>query len=68
MYRLRAKGSLIRRYKYLNEVDRLMEEYQTAQILRGGSEEFLSAGRKTLVETQGRMREQKNLIDFLKKL
>jgi len=50
------------------EVDKLMEEYQTGMILRGGSEQFLAQGRKSLSESQARMKEQKNLIDFLKKL
>ena len=67
-YRFRAKWSLINRYEYLMEVDKLMEEYQTGMILRGGSEQFLAQGRKSLSESQARMKEQKNLIDFLKKL
>lgn len=66
--RFRAKWSLIHRYRYLNEVDRLMEEYQTAKLLDGGSQEFLNKGREQLTETQGRIREQQKLIDFLKEL
>lgn len=68
IYRFRAKWSLINRYTYLQAVDEIMEEYQTAQILRGGSEEFLSQGRHSLSETQARMKEQQTFIDYLKKI
>jgi hypothetical protein len=65
-YRFKAKWSLINRYEYLNEVDKLMESYQTQMILRGGSEEFIRKSRAQLSESQARMREQENLIKFLR--
>ena len=67
-YRLKAKWSLINRYEYLIEVDKLMEEYQTQNILRGGSDEFISRARQQLSESQSRLREQQKLVDFLRKL
>ena len=45
-----------------------MEEYTTANLLEGGSEEFLKQGRKSLSENQGRQREQTKLIEFLRKV
>lgn len=66
--RWKAKWSLINRYEYLNEVDRLMEQYQTQQILRGGSEQFLTQARKGLSESQARMKEQQNLVTFLRQV
>lgn len=66
-YRLRAKWSLINRYEYLIEVDKLMEDYQVQQILRGGSDEFISKSRQQLSESQSRLREQQKLVDFLRK-
>jgi len=66
--RFRARRALISRYLYLNEVDKLMEEYTTANLLEGGSEEFLKQGRKSLSENQGRQREQTKLIEFLRKV
>ena len=65
-YRFKAKWSLINRYEYLNEVDKLMEDYQTAQILRGGSAEFLAKGRDELSKSQSRIKEQQTLVAFLR--
>jgi hypothetical protein len=64
--RFRAKWSLINRYEYLNAIDELMEEYITAQILSSSGEAFLKESRSKLLETQGRMREQQKLVDFLR--
>jgi len=66
-YRFKAKWSLINRYEYLNEVDKLMEDYQVQQILRGGSDEFISKSRQQLSESQSRIREQQKLVDFLRR-
>ena len=67
-YRFKAKWSLINRYEYLNEVDKLMEEYQVKQILQGGSDEFLGKSRQQLSESQSRLREQQKLVAFLRKI
>lgn len=68
IYRYRAKRSLISKYLYLNEVDRLMEEFQTSKILQGGTEEQIQKGRNALSEIHMRMRGQTELINFLKNI
>lgn len=68
IYRLLAKSRLIRRYKYLVQVNNLMEEYQTSRILQGGSEEFKAQSRAQLVELQKDTKEYNNLVEFLKRL
>lgn len=65
-YRWKAKRDLIKKYMYLQEVDKLLEEYLTAQILKGGSQEFLSKSRQSLVKKQGDMKNQEGMIMFLK--
>ena len=65
-YRRKAKRDLIKKYSYLQEVDKLLEEYLTAQILKGGSQEFLSKSRQSLVKKQGDMKNQEGMIVFLK--
>lgn len=64
-YRWLAKGRLVRRYKYLKEVNNLLEEYQTTRILEGGSEEFKAQTRANLVGLQKDTKEYENLIRFL---
>lgn len=65
-YRWLAKWRLIRRYRYLNEVNKLLEEYMTSRIIRGGSQEFIGKARTDLVTKQNEIRETNNMIDFLK--
>jgi hypothetical protein len=65
-YRWLAKGRLIRRYEYLNEVNSIMEGFVTSQILRGGSEEFLAETRKQLLNLQEDTKRQESLINYLK--
>lgn len=60
-----AKWRLVRRYKYLIEVDRLMEEFTTRTILEGGSEEFKQASRKQLITLQGDIKSKQRLLEFL---
>ena len=62
-----AKFQLKRRYKYLIEVDKLMEEFTTESILGGGSNEFIAASRKQLVVLQNDIRAKEKLLAFLKK-
>lgn len=57
---------LKKRYKYLIEVDKLMEEFTTRTILDGGSEEFLAKSRRQLVSLQNDIKSKERLIEFLK--
>jgi len=63
-----AKDRLIRRYEYLSEVTRVLEEYVTKRILDGGSEDFISRSRNELLKHQAELAENQNLLDFLKDL
>jgi hypothetical protein len=63
-----AVWRLKRRYKYLIEVDRVMEQFVTHSILSGGSPEFIGASRKQLVALQGEIASKEKLVDFLTKL
>lgn len=65
-YRKLAKSRLIRRYLYLIEVDRLMEEYLTKRILDGGSQEFIQKSRTSLVNLQNDSAENLRLVNFLR--
>lgn len=68
-YRLLAKSRLIRRYKYLNEVNQILEEYLMDRLLSGNNNPtFLEKGRKDLVEKQNELKENENFIRFLKKI
>lgn len=67
-YRKLAKGRLIRRYEYLNEVTKLLEQYVTKRILDGGSEEFLNRSRQELVTRQNEVKENERLIAFLRQI
>jgi len=64
--RLLAKRRLIRRYKYLVEVDKILEEYLSHKLLQGGSPEFLESGRKELIKKQSELRETESFTRFLK--
>lgn len=68
LYRKLAARRLVDRYEYINEVNKLMEEYLTSKILRGGSQEFLTKGRTELANKQSEIRETQSMVDFLKKL
>ena len=67
-YRGLAIWRLKRRYKYLIEVDRVMEEFVTQSILDGGSAEFMSASRRQLVSLQNDIKSKERLLDFLIKI
>lgn len=67
-YRWLAKRRLVNRYEYLNEVNKILEEYLTHRILAGGSQEFLTKGRQDLLKNQGETKENTNFVNFLKKL
>lgn len=61
-----AKGRLIRRYEYLNEVNKILEEYITDRIMGGGSTEFLNKSRNDLVTKQNEIKETEKMVAFLK--
>lgn len=63
-----ARYRLVKRYKYLVEVDKIMEEFVTKSILDGGSEEFIAASRNQLLTLQRDISSKEKLIDFLKTL
>lgn len=67
-YRWKAKSTLIRRYEYLIEVNTVLEEYITAKILEGGSQEFLTKGRQDLISKQAEIRETTKMVEFLRKV
>lgn len=66
--RLRAKRKLISQYEYVAEVNKIMEEYMTGQLLRGGSDEFVAKGRADLAKVQQELKVNKEFISFLKNL
>ena len=63
-----AKYRLIKRYKYLLQVDKIMEEFITKTILDGGSDEFVAASRNQLLALQRDISSKEKLVDFLKTL
>lgn len=65
-YRWLAKWRLIRRYEYLTEVNNLMEEFITNEILSGGSDDFIGESRKQLISLQNETQKQGAMIAFLK--
>lgn len=64
--RRRAIWSFLRRYPYLIEVNKLLEEYQTKLLIDGGSDEFIAQTRKQLLNTQGEIRSHQDFINWLK--
>lgn len=67
-YRWKARFTLIRRYEYLNQVNRVLEEYITERIIGGGSADFLGKSRSDLVTKQNEIKETDKMIEFLKKV
>ena len=67
-YRLKARFTLIRRYEYLNEVNKVLEEYLTEKLIRGGSDEFMAKGRADLANKQSEIRETQAMVDFLRRI
>lgn len=67
-YRWLAKGRLLRRYDYLNEVNRILEEYITNRIISSESQAITDQARKDLILKQNEIRETETLVAFLKKL
>jgi len=65
IYRLLAIYKLRRRYEYLVEVDKLMEEFTTKTILDGGSKEFIGQARNQLVNLQKDIQSKGRMLEFL---
>ncbi len=67
-YRWLGKTRLIHRYEYVNQVNRILEEYLTERILEGGSADFLAKSRSDLVAKQSEIKETDRMITFLKSI
>lgn len=67
-YRWVARGRLIRRYEYLNEVNKILEEYITERIIAGGSADFLAKSRSDLIAKQQEIKETVKMVHFLRNL
>lgn len=63
-----ARKRLVKRYKYLVEVDKILEEFITFRIVNGGSPENISKARNELIQKQNEIKETEKLLDFLKRL
>lgn len=61
--RWKAKRSLIKRYKYLLEVNKILEEYITTKIIGGDKNR-----RDELLKKQKESEEMENMINFFKKV
>ena len=68
IYRWLAKKRLVKRYEYLNEVNKIMESYITRRILDGGSQEFLTKSRSDLVNKQNEIKETEKMVEFIRNL
>ncbi len=65
--RRKAKRKLQKQYKYLVEVNTLLEEYITNKIMMGGSTQYIEKGRKDLITKQAEIRENQTFLEFLAK-
>lgn len=61
-----AKRRLASRYLYLNEVNKLLEEYLTQRIIAGGSSEFINKSRTDLTAKQHEIKETEKMVAFFK--
>jgi len=59
---------MIKRYLYLVEVNKILQEFLTSQIIAGGSDQFISESRKQLLTNQSETKTHERFIDYLKKL
>jgi len=65
-YRWKAIFLLTHRYEYLAEVNALLEEFITENLLDGGSADYLKKGREELLKKQSEIKETEKLLAFLK--
>lgn len=59
----RAKRNLLKKYLYMLEVERMMEEWITKRIVEGQS-----GRREELKQKRAQIRETKEFINYLKKI
>lgn len=62
----KARRKLLSQYEYVMEVDRLLEDYLSSNLLRGGSDEFMKVGRENLIKKQQEIKTNTEFIKFLK--
>lgn len=66
-YHWLARWRMVRRYRYLIEVNKILEEYLTQQIIAGGSEDFIKDSRKQLLSIQGETKTHERFVNYLTK-
>lgn len=64
--RWKALRTLIGQYEYVAEVDNILEDYLSKNLLEGGSADFMKTGRENLVKKQSEMKTNQRFIEFLK--
>lgn len=67
--RFRARRNLINKYKYLIEIDKLLEEHEFNKILNGNlNDKQMIKSREQLVEIKLRLASQQEFVAFLKSI
>lgn len=59
---------LRKRYRYMNEVEKVMEMYTTRQIMNSADAKAKNSNRQLLLKHQETISVQEDFIDFLKTL
>lgn len=67
-YRWKAKRKLISQYRYITEVDKILEDYISHTVMKGGSDEFLAKSRADLVTKRSAIKTQEAFIAFLQNI
>ena len=67
-YRRLALWRLVRKYEYVIEVEKLLEEYVMAKLLEGGGEEYMNKGRQELASQQVKVRETEKMLNYFREL
>jgi hypothetical protein len=57
-----------KRYYYLIEVNKILQEFITNEIIKGGSDTFIAESRKQLLANQNETKTHERFIEFLKTL
>ena len=66
--RRKAKRTLKNQYRYLMEVNAILEEYLTEKLLQGGSDEFMAKGRADLAQKQSELKTNTEFVEFLNRI
>lgn len=61
----KARRKLLSQYEYVMEVDHLLEDYLSSNLLKGGSDEFMKKGRENLINKQREIKTNNEFIQFL---